>query len=421
VFNVRLSKHQAHVILAVTFGNILEWFEIYSYAYLAPVLSRLFFNFDSSLSNLISAFIIFGSGFLTRPFGAVIFGRLGDLIGRKKAFIGSILTMTIPTFLMGCLPTYQTAGMYAPIMLCLLRLFQSIPSAGEAPGTFCFLYENASENNKKFMTSWGAFGNQIGAILGVIQVFLIDQLMSDEFIMTWGWRISFWSGGIIGLFGVYLRGKLQETPTFQKMKFSHKLDRETLLEVIRKHKNKIGIGAAFCAINASTFYLIATYIPAYFNQTLGLGNFGNSIISLTILILLTILLPFFGVLGEKVSNKMLLIWSCILIIVLLIPIYFGVVNGNFFLMVVSGFLYIIPIACMTALLVYRITDLFPPAVRYTGVGLAFNLSDGIIGGFTPAISLILLEYTKNQAGFCLFILLCAVVSLASYLTIKEKT
>jgi MFS transporter, MHS family, proline/betaine transporter len=190
----QLKKAQAQVILTVTFGNILEWFEIYSYAYLAPILARVFFNFESSLVNLISSFVIFGSSFLTRPFGGILFGRLGDIIGRKKAYLLSITIMTIPTFLMGCLPSYAKWGIFAPLSLVVLRLLQSIPAAGEVPGTICFLYENSDLGNNKFITSWTGVGNQIGAILGVIETFIMDQFMSDEFLMTWGWRISFWSG-----------------------------------------------------------------------------------------------------------------------------------------------------------------------------------------------------------------------------------
>ncbi|MCI0382220.1 MAG: MFS transporter [Chlamydiae bacterium] len=254
----QLKKEQIHVILAVTFGNILEWFEIYSYAYLVPILALVFFNFESSLANWTSAFIVFGSGFLTRPIGAIIFGRIGDLIGRKRAFILSIIIMTVPTFLMGCLPTYTQVGIFAPFLLVFLRLLQSIPAAGEAPGTFCFLYENADVTNRKFMGSWGAFGNQIGAILGVTQTFFMEQFMSYEFLMSWGWRISFWSGGLIGLFGIYLRQTLHETPLFIKLKEHHKLDKETVVEVINNHKKTIGIGIAFSVLNCDEKGIVAS-------------------------------------------------------------------------------------------------------------------------------------------------------------------
>jgi MFS transporter, MHS family, proline/betaine transporter len=418
--NFQLNKKQSRVILTVTFGNILEWFEIYSYAYLAPVFAKLFFNFESSLFNLFSAFLVFGSGFLARPFGAILFGRFGDLIGRKKAYVWSITIMTIPTFLMGCLPTYSKVGILAPLLLWLLRLIQSIPAAGEVPGTICFLYENSNPENTKFITSWTGVGNQIGAILGVIETFLMDQFMSKAFLATWGWRISFWIGGLIGLFGIYLRRKLYETPSFIKLKEHHKLDKETILQVINNYKKKIGIGIAYGAINASTFYLIATYIPTYFDKMFGLNIYKNAVISLSILFLTTVLLPVFGIIGEKYNNKHIFIFSTIMIVSLLYPFYIFVNNHNSLGIIITGVLYIIPITFISALLPYLLATLFPTSVRFTGVGLAFNLTDGIIGGFTPAIALFLLQFTKQQGAFCWFILACSLVSLFSYFTIKRR-
>jgi MHS family proline/betaine transporter-like MFS transporter len=414
-----LNKEQKRVILAVTFGNILEWFEIYSYAYLAPIIAKAFFNFESELSNLFSAFIIFGSGFITRPFGAVLFGRIGDLLGRKKAFILSIVVMTVPTFLMGCLPTYNQIGLCAPLLLGLLRLAQSVPAAGEAPGTFCFLYENAHPGNRKFMTSWGAVGNQIGAILGVIETFLMDQFMSDEFLMSWGWRISFWSGGLIGLLGFYLRRKLHETPFFIRLKQHHRIDTETVSMVIKNYRHQIVMGTAFGVLNAATFYLIATYVPIYFSQSTGLNHNSNLLLHLSILTIMTVLLPLFGKTESRFSCRSIFLACTISIIILLLPLYISINNGSFFWASIVGGLGIIPVICMTAFLPYLLAHLFPVPVRFTGVGLSFNLADGIVGGFTPAIALFLLQYTNNQAAFCWFILACAIISLISYFKISK--
>lgn len=416
---LRLKKEQTSIILTISFGNILEWFEIYSYAYLAPILARVFFNFETPLLNLLSSFAIFGSGFLTRPFGAIIFGRLGDLLGRKRAFILSITVMTIPTFLMGCLPTYSQWGIFAPLFLVALRLLQSIPAAGEVPGSICYLYENSDEKNKKFITSWAGVGNQIGAILGVVETFAMDQFMSDDFLMSWGWRISFWSGGVIGLFGIYLRSNLFETPQFEKLKKHHRLDRETIVEVISKYKGKIGIGVAFGVINAATFYFLATYVPTYFTKVLGLSDGKNIFISLLILVLTTVLLPVFGLIGDRLNVRVLMVSCASLIIALLYPLYISIESSNMFWISVIGLFYIIPITCISALLAYLLAHLFPTSVRFTGVGLAWNIADGIFGGFTPAIALLLLQNTANQAAFCWFILTCATVSLFAYFKIRE--
>ncbi len=416
---LRLKAAQVQVIFAVTFGSILEWFEIYAYAYLAPVLSRVFFNFDSDLANLAAAFIIFGSGFLAKPFGAIIFGRIGDLIGRKKAFIWSITFLAIPTFLMGCLPTYATAGIVAPALLAFLRLIQSIPSAGETPGTGCYLYEFADQSNRRFLTSWGGVGNQIGAILGVLEVFLLHQFMSDEFLFSWGWRITFWSGGFIGLVGIYLRRKLHETPPFKELKTQHHVDKETVAAVIDHQKKHIAIGIAYGAINATTFYLSAAYLPLYFNTALGLSPLANFTVSISILILTTVLLPYFGWLGDRVNNRLMLVTSALLIAFSLINLYYSIINVDLVSIAIFGGICLIANTCITALITYRFMHLFRTSVRFTGSALSFNLADGIIGGFTPAISLFLVQYSGNQGAFCWFILASAIVSLLAYFKIKD--
>lgn len=415
----RLSRQQLSVILAVTSGNVLEWYEIYSYAYLAPLLARTFFNFKSDLSNLASSFAFFGLGLVARGLGAVIFGKMGDLKGRKVTFIRSITWMIGPTFLIGFLPTYQTAGLLAPILLGVLRLLQSIPSAGEVPGTICFLYEYSSPSNRRFMTSWTSFGNQIGAILGIVEAYLLHHFLSPEFFNAWGWRISFWSGGVIALLALFLRRTLHETPVFRHLEELEEIDKEKEIRIVKKYKRKIGVGIAYGAINASTFYLLATYLPTYLSKTIKLSDSENLIIPVIVLIFTTVLLPFFGILGDKYNNKNLLSAFSLLIIFQTILFYISIKIKSFVLIGIIGFSFIIPIAGITALLAYQLANLFGPAIRYRGLSLSFNLSDGLFGGFAPAISLILTQYLQDDAAFCWFLLFCSALSLFFYLRIKD--
>ena len=416
-----LTKEQTNVVLAVTFGNILEWFDLYSYIYLSNVLAKLFFNFTSSTLNLLSIFTIFGIGFLARPLGALIFGRIGDLVGRKSSFILSIFILILPTTLLGFLPTYEQVGIIAPIILVTLRLVQSIPSAGETPGTICFLYEYAAPHNQKFMTSWTAVGNQLGAILAILEGLLLDKYLPDDMLLTWGWRISFWSGGLIGLFGLYLRSKLHETPSFRHLKNEHHLDHETTLNVIKNHKKPILLGVAYGAINASTYYITAIYVPLYFGELLGLSEEVNTLISLGILTFTTLLIPIFGALGDTYNNRRLLIYSALLTIALLFPLYISLMQKHATLLAITCLTSLLPLTCITALLAYRYAVLFSTSIRYTGIAFSFNIADGIIGGFTPAIALLLFSLTSNKATLCWFILLCSCISLISFVKIKEKS
>ncbi len=419
-----LTKEQKHVIKVVTFGTMLEWFDIYSYAYMSTLLVEIFYCSSSPMTNLINIFLIFGSALLIRPFGAILWGYFGDTFGRRKAFIWSIIVIIFPTFAMGCLPTCSQVGTYAPWLLVALRLIQAIPTAGEVPGAMCYLYEFsnqlAKQKNRRFMTSWSGVGNQIGAIVALLEVVIMHGLTSHEFMITWGWRISFCSAGVVGLLGIYLRKSLHETPIFKSMHNHSDLKKETTVQVIREYKKQILLATGFGAVSASTFYLLATYIPAYLGPALGLSFSQNVIIMLLFLTLSTCLLPFIGKLGDKINNMNLLIASIALIIVLLYPLYFFVKNHNMIGILIVGIIYIIPTTCITALLGYVFADLFPARVRYTGIGLSFNITDGIIGGFTPAISLYLLQRTGNQADFCWYILGTAIVSLIAVIWIGRR-
>lgn len=418
-----LSNERIHVISAVNIGNVLEWFDVYSFAYLAPILSKLFFNFKSPAENMLFTFLLFGVGFISRPIGGIYFGRLGDKIGRKFAFIQSILFLTVPTFLMGFVPTYASWGIYAPLTLFVLRFIQSFSTGGEIPGTICFLYENADVSNRRFITSWNAFGNQIGAILGLIESYIMENIISAESMLKWGWRISFISGGLIGLFGLYLRHTLHETPVFCKLKKSHKIDKETVRELIVNFKKPIVIGVAFGAIDAAAFYLLATYIPSYLGDELGISFNTNLIVLGVILLFSTILLPIFGRLGDvfKEKNKHIFIISTVIIILLLYPIGIALKTRNIILLSALGFACLIPVTCITALIACLMAELFPASVRFTGLGISMNLADGIIGGFAPAIALIMVNYRHHEWAFNWYVLCCGLISLCAYIFFMSKS
>lgn len=422
--NNKLTREQAKVISIVTFGNLLEWFDIYAYAYISPILAQVFYDDASPISNLMNIFLIFGVAFLVRPIGGILFGRFGDHYGRKASFLWSIILITIPTFAMGCLPTYDQIGIYAAYLLVALRVIQAIPAAGEFPGAICFLYEfsnqHSGQHNRRFMTSWCEVGNQLGAILAVVEAFFMKTYTSPEFMLTWGWRITFWSAGLVGLLSIYLRKVLHETPMFESVKKHHTIGSETFYQVITKYKKQVVLGTLFGMVCASTFYLAATYIPAYLWKELGLTYYQNFIITLIILTTSTVILPLIGKLGDKWNNKAILITSIITVMILLYPLQHAIATQNTSLLILIGLAYVISTSCITALIGYILAHLFPVQVRYTGVGLTFNLADGIIGGLTPAIALALFQWTGNQTAFCWYIFATAVISLITIIFINDK-
>ena len=414
------EKREHSVILAVTIGSILEWYEIYLFIYWAPTIARLFFAPGSESVNLTNTFLLFALGFLARPFGGVFFGRIGDRIGRKKALILSIIIMIFPTVCMGLLPTYHQIGIAAPIIIMILRLAQSLPAGGELPGAFCYLYESTHPSHRRYMTSWGAVGNQIGIIISMLECYLLERFLSPAELMAWGWRFSFLIGGLIGVFGLCLRTRLHETPLYKDIEKHHQITKQSIYKVIIKHKRPISLGIMFCILNSVGFYLMSVLFPVYFKDVLGTTYDKNLIISVLLLILTTIPLPFLGMMGDKFSNKKMLIISTIGIILLLYPLYLSLSQHSLVFSGILGVAFILFFTCLSALIPYRFANLFSTPIRFTCVGISYNIVDGIIGGFSPAIVLYLINRTGSQTYFYLSLLATALISLFAFFMIQEN-
>lgn len=413
-------KREHNTILAVTIGSILEWYEIYLFVYWSPILSQLFFDHSSRIYNLMDTFLLFGIGFLARPFGGLIFGRIGDIIGRKKSLILSIFVMIFPTVIMGLLPTYTQIGIYAPIFLVILRFIQAIPAGGELPGAFCYLYENTAPAHRRYMTSWGAVGQQIGIMISMLECFFLEKFLSPEDLHSWGWRVSFLVGGLIGLFGFYIRHKLKETLLFKELEYHHHKEKHSVFQVVMRHKGKIMFGVLFCLLNSVGFYLISVLFPVFFRDLLKINYTTNLQISLFLLAITTIPLPLIGMLGDRWNNKKMLIFSTIAIILLLYPMYLAVIESSLVFSISVAIIFILFFACITALIPFRFADLFSTSERFTCVGVSYNIVDGIFGGFTPFLALYLYNREGGPEIIYWLLLGVALISLFSYFKIQER-
>ena len=411
------KKEKATVIFAVTFGNLLEWYEIYLYVYWAPIIAKLFFKPNTELANLTNTFLVFAIGFLARPIGGVFFGRLGDRIGRRKALILSLVMMTFPTFATGFLPTYAQIGIFAPILLVFMRILQAFPAGGEIPGASCYLYESSPLSSRRLMCSWASLGFQMGILISTLECFFLEKYLPRADLITWGWRMSFWIGGLLGVCGLFLRYKLHETPLYKEMMTHEKIVSNPLMEIVKKYKKKIVMATLFCAFNSSAFYLLTINLPFYLGSRLGTSYENNLIFTSILLVLITIPLPFFGMLGDRFSNKKMLIGSTVALVILLFPICHSV---SVTVLIPLVFVFCLLFTCLSALLPFAIADLFPTYARFTCLGISFNIADALIGGFTPFIALYLLHLTGQQGAFCWFLLFCALLSLSAFVMMKEK-
>jgi MFS family permease len=414
------KRDQIFVVIATTLGGVIEWYELFLYVYWAPLISQIFFSTDSYFAASMNTLFVFFVGFLARPIGGLLFGHMGDRYGRKVSFVRSIILITLPSFVMGILPSIKM-GLLAPIILGLLRFFQGLPAGGELPGAMCYLAESAPKEKRSFICSFSFFGPQIGVIISMLECYFFDKYMSHDFLISWGWRISFMIGGIFGLFGYYIRHKLKETPAFLNLEKNRKVLHKPIIESILRHKKELIFGFFASFLDVVGFYMFSVFLGIHFNNVLKISITENLLLTTLSLALSTITLPFIGMLGDRFRIRRLLIGSAVGMLIFTFPFYLLVTHTNSLLYItIFELLLMLLLNVQFALLPCLLAELFPTSTRYTGIGMSFNLCDSVIGGITPLAALFLTSFIGNVATFSVFIIIASLISLATFIVVKEN-
>ncbi len=411
---------QLQVILAVTLGGILEWYEFFLYIYWSPLIAQLFFNSTSEVMGLINTLLIFFIGFLARPIGGLFFGYLGDRFGRKFAFMATIVLMILPNVGIAMIPTYATIGLAAPILLAVLRFLQGIPVGGELPGAMCYLYESSFPNQKRFHSSFTFFGPQIGVVISLLESFYLEKHLSPEHLLEWGWRLAFASSGLFGLAGFFLRNKLKETPSFKQLEEEKKVLHNPVTEAVQRHKKNIFLGFFASIAEATGFYIFSVFSGFYFIGLGVLSKFDNLLITVAVLIISCCTILIFGRLGDKYNIKRMLIYSSLAIIVLSFILYFLNGHPNKIHILIFEIIFMILLSVQTALIPSLLCDLYPSRVRFSCIGLSFNLCDSVVGGLAPIVTLYFMQFSQNTTSFMLVIAAAFLISLIPFSLIKYK-
>src|SRR5262250_2265508 len=324
-----MSKDEKFVIFASSLGTIFEWYDFYLYAVLAPFFASLFFPAGNDTAALLSAFATYAAGFLVRPFGAIIFGRIGDLVGRKYTFLVTIMVMGTATFLVGVLPTFSSVGWLAPIMLVTLRLCQGLALGGEYGGAATYVAEHARPGERGYATSFIQTTATLGLLLALIVIALCRGNIAAKDFADWGWRIPFLVSVILLVFSVYIRLKLNETPIFQKMVAEGKGSKAPLTESFFHYPNNkyvllalLGATAGqgvvwytgqFYALFFLLIYLKLDFIPTYI-------LIGSSLVLGTPFFLV------FGALSDKIGRKKIILAGCLIAALTYFPLFRGLTH-----------------------------------------------------------------------------------------------
>lgn len=393
------------IVLYASFGGMLEFYDFVTYVLLAEFLSAHFFAMADKTMGLIATFSTFAIGYLIRPIGGIIFGHFGDKYGRKKPFILTVLMMGVSTFLMGCIPSYQSIGILAPICLLILRICQGFSIGGEIPGEITYISE-ITEKKKGRYTGYLFAGLIAGIVLGSIMIKLLYMFLNHAQIQLWGWRIPFLLGGLFGFASYYARKQFYESPAFAKI--TNHLHRIPSLVMFKSNFRNLFSAICFVANGAVITVLLFLFIPTFLTKTL---FYPPTLVASYVAIFLSIsavIVIFSGCLADYLNKINLLRLVSLLSLIAAIPIFYFYHQHLLF----------IPFA-ISALLegmawgvtLILLAELFPTAIRYSGIGLAYSLGFAIFGGLTPVTALLLIDYTKSAISPAFLLIFTSILAL----------
>lgn len=419
-----MSSQQAvsmrKVSIASFVGALMEWYDFFLYGTAAAVVFNvLFFPNNDPLVGTIASFATFAIGFLARPIGGLVFGHYGDKIGRKKILVITMMIMGGATFLIGVLPTYESIGIWAPVLLIVLRILQGFGLGGEYGGAALLVIEHAPRAKRGF---WGGLlqSSTSAGLLLATGVFSLVTMLPDEAFYSWGWRVPFLISIILLFVGTFIRFNIQETPAFQEVKKKGKQAKLPIIDLIKTYPKAIFIALGARLGETVSSNLLNAFAIAYVTTQLGLPE---SVALNAIFVASAVGIfacPIFGALSDRIGRKPVYLISTIFLIVFSVP-YFLMLNTEvtfvIWLAVVLG--YIVGPTMMFAVQSVFFTEMFGTNVRYSGLSMAYQVS-AALGGFTPLIATTLLAWNDGNPWYvAAFLIIISIISTIATLMAKE--
>jgi MHS family proline/betaine transporter-like MFS transporter len=406
-------------IVGAAVGNAVEWFDFAVYGYLAATIGALFFPSNNPTASLLASFAVFGAAFFVRPLGGFVFGPMGDRIGRQRTLAFVIILMSVATFAMGLLPTYAAIGIWAPLLLVILRLLQGFSAGGEFGGASTFLAEYSPDERRGYLVSWIEFSAVGGFLLGSATVLALTTGLGEDAMSSWGWRIPFLLAGPLGLIGLYIRLRLEDTPEFRALERTGEVSGSPLRETIVQNWKAILQVAGLVIIQNAGFYIVLVYMPTYFSEQLGFTSTGSSLSTVLTLLAAMVLIPPLGALSDRVGRKPVLAASCVGFALLSYPLFLLMQQGSLFAAVLAHVALGALLAIFLSTTIAALTELFPTRVRYGGFSIGYNISVAIFGGAAPFLATFLISATGNPLSPALYLIAGAVATFVTLLTITE--
>src|SRR4051812_6737571 len=413
-------KQVKRALFASTVGTSIEWYDFFLYGTAAAlVFPQLFFPHASHFAGVLASFATYAVGFAARPVGAAIFGHWGDRIGRKATLISTLMLMGIASMLIGVMPTYGSIGVWAPVLLVALRLLQGLGVGGEWGGSVTLSMEWGNPRRRGFIASWPQVGVPIGLLLSTGVVSLCTHVMSSSAFESWGWRIPFLvSVALIGV-GLWVRLGVLESPLFAREVETKKVERQPVVEVIKRNPREIILSALLRMSEQMPFYIFTVFVLEYGTSELGFskGFLTNCVAAAAALSLICV--PLFGHLSDKIGRKKMYIAGAVATAVWAVPYFLLLNTATGLLVFVAIFLSLIPHDMQYGPQAALIAESFPTRLRYGGAGIGYQLASVFAGGPAPLVATWMLHTWNSSLPIVLYIAFGAVLTVAATLLLPE--
>ncbi|MDO5752465.1 fosfomycin efflux MFS transporter AbaF [Arthrobacter sp.] len=412
------------VVAAAMAGTVAEWYEFFLYGTAsALVFGTLFFKQTGNpVDGIIAAFALYAVGFAARPLGGLVFGHFGDKLGRKQLLQLSLVAVGITTFLMGCLPTFDQVGYWAPGMLVFLRLVQGFAFGGEWGGAIILVSEHSPDNRRGFWASWPQAGVPAGNLVATLVLLALSNMLPESEFLAWGWRVAFWFSAVVVLIGYWIRTKVDDAPIFKEAQAAQASDEKTqlgVIEVLRHHWRSVlvGIGARFA--ENILYYIVVTFSITYLKLVVEVDTSRILLLMFGAHALHFFMIPLMGYLSDIVGRKPVYLVGAVL------TAFWGFVG---FPMMDTGNDWIIMTAIALGLAIESMTyapysalmaEMFPTRVRYTALSLCYQFAPLLAGSLAPLIALTLLKNFNSSVPIALYLVAASVISIVAVSLTKE--
>ena len=397
------------IIAAASMGTMIEWYDFYIFGSLTAIISGYFFpspDKDPTISILLWL-ATFATGFLVRPFGALVFGRVGDLIGRKYTFLITLTIMGLSTTVIGLMPTYAQIGLFAPLILLILRLLQGLALGGEYGGAATYIAEHAPDGKRGYYTSFIQVTATAGFFISLIVILVAQQALGPDAFKAWGWRIPFLLSIVLVAISLYIRVSLKESPLYAKLKAAGKTSKNPLKESFANPANRRLVILALFGATAgqAVVWYTGQFYALFFLQNVLKVDLVTSYIIVAIALLLGT--PFFvvvGALSDRIGRKKIILTGCLIAAITYVPIYMGMNafaqpgNINVIGLVILVFIQVLYVTIVYGPIAAYLVELFPTKIRYTSMSVPYHIGNGWFGGLTPLIASSLVAATATSLG-----------------------